>query len=350
MNSLRIAVYPGDGIGQEVLPAALRVLQQALARDGKFELATTDIPWGADYYFEHGNVVPADFLDQLRSFDAIYLGAIGDPQRLPDHVTLAPLVRIRQSFDQYVCMRPALLLPGVRSPLADVQSIDMLVLRENSEGEYVVCGGQAMVGTPREVAIQSALHTRTGVERILRFGFELARQRRNRLTMVTKSNALVYGMVLWDSVFEDVRQEFADVESHKTHADAIAMDFVRRPGAFDVVVASNLFGDLLTDLAGVLVGGLGLAPSANINPDRRFPSMFEPVHGSAPDIAGQGIANPAAAIASGAMMLEWLGCEAAATLVREALAATIARGDTTPDIGGQLTTKEMADRVASNIA
>ena len=346
MKTFHIALSPGDGIGCEVLPAAMRVLRAAAQKTGEFKLETEDIPWGAEYYFAHDRVVPDDYLDQLRRFDAIFLGAIGDPERIPDHITLAPLVQIRQRFDQFVCMRPAVLLPGVTCPLAAVNEIDMVVLRENSEGEYLVCGGRGMTGTPREVAVQTAIHTRAGVERILRFGFDLARRRRHHLTMVTKSNALVYGMVLWDTVFDEIRAEYADVEASKMHADAIAMDFVRRPQDFDVVVASNLFGDLLTDLAGVLVGGLGLAPSANIDPTRRFPSMFEPVHGSAPDIAGQGIANPIAAIISGAMMLDWLELPDVAEAIRTAVRAALGKGAKTRDLGGNLSTTEMAHAVA----
>ncbi len=345
MNTFRIALYPGDGIGVDVLDAAVRVLIAAERKLADFILETTRLPWGSDYYFQHGVAAPDDYLDQLSSYDAILLGALGDPERLPDAITLAPLVQLRQRFDQYACLRPALLRPGVRSPLADPGTIDMLVLRENSEGEYTPIGGRARQGHANEIAIQTAVHTKSGVERILRFGFELARKRRHQLTMITKSNALIHGMVLWDEVLASVRDDYPTVDADKLHADAAAMDFVRRPGRFDVVVASNLFGDLLTDLAGVVVGGLGLAPSANINPDRDFPSMFEPVHGSAPDIAGRGIANPAAAILSAAMMLEWLGLNRAAELINKAVDKTLAAGETTPDLGGSLSTTAMTDSI-----
>jgi tartrate dehydrogenase/decarboxylase / D-malate dehydrogenase len=260
-------------------------------------------------------------------------------------VTLAPLVRIRQGFDQYACLRPCRTFRGIPSLLRRNDPIDLLILRENSEGEYLVCGGRVRQGLDEEIAVQSAVHTRRGVERILRFGFNLAIARRHRLTMITKSNALRYGMVLWDEVFEKIRSEFPNVEADRQHADAAAMDFVRRPGRFDVVVASNLFGDILSDLGGAIIGGLGLAPSANINPERSAPSMFEPVHGSAPDIAGKGVANPVAMILSSAMMLEWLGLDHAAGSIRVAVDAALAEGSRTPDLGGNLTTRQMADEI-----
>ncbi len=247
-------------------------------------------------------------------------------------------------------MRPASIWPGVRSPLASPGTIDLVVLRENSEGEYIPCGGRTKQGQPEEVAIQTAVHSRKGVERILRFGFELARTRRNRLTMITKSNTLTFSMALWDDVLELVRPDYPDVATDKLHADAAAMDFVRRPSHFDVVVASNLFGDILTDLASVITGGLGLAPSANIDPERRYPSLFEPVHGSAPDIVGKGIANPIAAILSSAMMLDWLGLIEAASLIRTAVRQSLAGGALTVDLGGKLRTHEMTDAVIARIA
>ncbi len=274
-----------------------------------------------------------------------FLGALGWPQRLADHITLAPLVRMRQEFDQYACVRPARLLPGVRSPLATPGTIDMVVIRENSEGEYVTCGGRFKQGQPDEFAVQTSLHSRKGVERVLRFGFDLARTRRKKLTMITKSNALKFGMVMWDEVLEAVRGDYGDVEAERMHVDAAAMDFVRRPARFDVVVASNLFGDILTDLAGAIIGGLGLAPSANINPARQYPSMFEPVHGSAPDIVGKGIANPVAAIVSGAMMLEWLGETDTAAPIFAAVETALRDGCATADLGGRLGTAAMTDAV-----
>jgi tartrate dehydrogenase/decarboxylase/D-malate dehydrogenase len=349
MNSYRIAVYPGDGIGPEVVDQAIRVMERVQQRDSTFRLDLTRLPWGSNYYFEHGQPVPDNYLDVLEKFDAILLGALGDPQRIPDHISLAPLIRMRQRFDQYACVRPVRLLAGVRSLLAEPPQIDMIVLRENSEGEYLPCGGRVRQGETEEIAIQSAVHSRRGIERILRFGFALAQTRQRRLTMITKSNALRYAFVLWDEVLDAVRADYRDVETDRQHVDAAAMNFVRRPERFDVVVASNLFGDILSDLGGAIVGGLGLLASANLNPQRKFPSMFEPVHGSAPDIAGQGIANPVAAILSAAMMLDWLGEKRAATMINEAVEQALASGAATPDLGGKLNTAQMANRVMDHL-
>lgn len=351
MKTYKIAVYPGDGIGPEVIGQAVRVLEAVQAQEGGFELLMTHLPWGADYYAETGRVAPPDFLEVLRPFDAIFLGALGAPDRLPDHITLEPLVRLRQAFDQYACVRPARLFAGVRSPLAvqGASDVDLVVVRENSEGEYVYCGGRFKAGEPEEFALQTAVHTRRGIERILRFGFELAVTRRQHLTLITKSNAQRYGFVLWDEILEELREQYPSVRADKQHVDAAAMNFVRWPDQFDVVVGSNLFGDILSDLGGIIGGGLGLAPSANLNPEREYPSMFEPVHGSAPDIAGQGIANPVAAILSGAMMLDWLGLNGAAERVRQAVEATLGQGLGTPDLGGQLNTRQLTDLIIQNM-
>jgi tartrate dehydrogenase/decarboxylase/D-malate dehydrogenase len=350
MTTHRIAVYPGDGIGVDVTAEAVGVLE-AVADASDFALDLVELPWGANYHARHGSVVPDDYLETLRTFDAILLGACGWPATLPDHVTLAPLVRIRQAFDQYVCMRPSKLYTGVTGPLCDKgpDDVDFVVLRENSEGEYVDLGSRHHPGQPDEFALQTAVHTRRGVERILRFGFDMAQQRRRRLTMITKSNAQRYGYGLWDDVFAEIRGEFPEIETDKQHADAAAMNLVRCPERFDVVVASNLFGDILTDLAGTVAGGLGLAASTNINPERTSPSMFEPVHGSAPDIAGRGIANPIAAILSAAMMLDWLGERPAAATIRRAVERTLADGKATPDLGGELTTVQMGDEVVRRL-
>ena len=351
MRNYKIAVYPGDGIGVDVTDEALRCIAAVEKKLGTFHLEQTRFDWGGNYWVKHGRVAPADYLKVLRGFDAIYLGALGDPARIPDHITLEPLIGIRQTFDQYACVRPARLLPGIKSLLAGKgpEAIDMVVVRENSEGEYVNNGGRFKPGQPEEFAVQTAIHTRKGVERIVRFGFELARKRRKRLTMITKSNAQKYSFVLWDEILEELRPQYPDIQAEKQHVDAAAMNFVRCPERFDVVVASNLFGDILTDLGGILSGGLGLAPSANLNPERRFPSMFEPVHGSAPDIAGKGIANPAAAILSAAMMLEWLELDEAARLLRSAVEKVVEKGNTTPDLGGRLSTSEMGRAIAELI-
>ena len=351
MKTHRVAVYPGDGIGPEVIDEALRTLAAVEKLSGTFRLELAHLPWGCEFARRTGDVVPDDFLEILRPFDAILLGAVGWPAQMPDHLTLAPLVQIRQRFDQYACVRPAHLYPGVPCVLSGKrpEDIDLVVIRENSEGEYVNVGGRFRVGQPDESAVQTAVHTRRGVERVLRFGFEMARQRRRRLTMITKSNAQRYAYVLWDELLEQVRSDYADVAADKQHADAAVMNFVRSPERFDVVVASNLFGDILTDLGGLISGGLGLAPSTNLNPERTYPSMFEPVHGSAPDIAGQGIANPIAAILSAAMMLDWLGETAAGDSVRRSVEQVLASGQTTPDLGGKLSTAEVGQRIAEAV-
>jgi tartrate dehydrogenase/decarboxylase/D-malate dehydrogenase len=351
MKTYRIAVYPGDGIGVEVTEHTLRLLERLRETGGQFQLETEIFPWGGDYYFEHGRPAPENYLEILSGFDAIFLGAVGDPRRIPDHLTLEPLIGIRQNFDQYACVRPARLFSGVPTPLANRSSgdIDMVVVRENSEGEYIDNGGRFKKGREDEFAVQTALHTRKGITRILEFGFDLARKRRNHLTLITKSNALKYSYVLWDEVFEELAPKYPDIETAKFHIDAAVMNFVRWPDRFDVVVASNLFGDILTDLSGCLVGGLGLAPSANINPERKYPSMFEPVHGSAPDIAGKGIANPSAAFLSAAMMLEWLDLSDQANRIRDAIEASLSAGETTPDLGGKLTGGEFTERVLGRL-
>jgi tartrate dehydrogenase/decarboxylase/D-malate dehydrogenase len=351
MKHFKIAVFPGDGIGVEVISEAVRVLDRAQQLDASFKLDYTHLPWGVEHWKQHGKVVPDDFLSVLRPLDAILLGAVGWPALVPDNLTLAPLVTIRQAFDQYACVRPSRLYPGVKSVLANKQpgDIDLVVIREYSEGEYVDNGGRLQRGTPDEVAVQTAVHTRRGVERILRYGFEMARGRRKKLTMVTKSNAQRYAYVLWDESLDRLAPEYPDIETDRQHCDACVMNFVRWPERFDVVVASNLFGDLLTDLGGIIGGGLGLAPSTNTNPERRFPSMFEPVHGSAPDIAGQGIANPIAAILSAAMMLDHLQLSAAAARIRRAVERTLAEGHQTPDLGGKLTTQQVGEAVAARL-
>jgi len=353
MRTFRIAVYPGDGIGKEVTIHAVRVLREVErlfpAVAVTFEMELFD--WSAVTWKETGNVVPPDFLDRLRPHDAILLGALGAPDIAPDSITLNPLIQIRQRFDQYACVRPTQTYPGVYSLLRSERAsdVDFVVVRENSEGEYVNNGGRFKIGEPDEFALQTAIHTRKGIERILRYGFDLSRKRRRRLTMITKSNAQTYGYVLWDEVLDAIREEFSDVTADKQHVDAAAMNFVRRPEQFDVIVASNLFGDILTDLGAAIAGSLGLAPSANINPERRFPSLFEPVHGSAPDIAGEGTANPIGAILSVAMMVEWLGLDMAARRIRAAVERTLRAGLGTPDLDGQLGTGELADEIIQQL-
>ena len=348
MHSYRIAVIPGDGVGQEVVPAGLRVLNAAAAKDGTFTLECEELPWGSAYYRQTGRMMPENGLTILRRYEAIYLGAVGWPD-VPDHVTLwGLLLPIRQRFNLYVNIRPVKLFPGVHGPLRDQgpEQIDMLCIRENTEGEYAGVGGRVHTGFGHEVAVQVDMFTRTGVEDVVRFAFEQARKRRRHLTSVTKSNASPYAFVFWDEVVAEVSREFPEVEVQRVLVDAAAAYFVTRPDMFDVVVASNLFGDILTDLGAVIQGSMGLAASANINPHGGYPGMFEPVHGSAPDIAGKGIANPLAAILSAGMLLDHLGHGKSAVAVRSAVAAVLKAGSPrTPDLGGRARTADVTDAV-----
>ena len=353
-SSFRIAVIPGDGIGQEVVPAGLAVLDRlAASSGGRLAFAYESFPWGCDYYLRTGRMMDADGLDRLRPFDAIYFGAVGWPG-VPDHVSLWGLrLAICQGFDQYACIRPVRLLPGIASPLrnADPAHFDWVVVRENSEGEYAGAGGRNFAGrgADREVAVQSALFTGHGCERIIRYAFDLARTRRRKVTSVTKSNAQQYGMTLWDDTFRRVAADYPDVATESWLVDAMAARFVLRPETLDVVVASNLFGDILSDLGSALAGSMGVAASTNIDPERRSPSMFEPVHGSAPDIAGKGIANPIAAIWSAALMLEHLGLAADAAATMRAIESATAAGDVTPDLGGRLTTTQATAAIVARL-
>jgi tartrate dehydrogenase/decarboxylase/D-malate dehydrogenase len=350
-TSWRIAVIAGDGIGPEVIEEAIRVTDAAVRRQGAAQLKWNRLPWSTAYYKKHGYMLPPDGWDLLREHDAILFGAVGDPS-VPDRITVHELLLpMRRRFDQYVNLRPAYLFAGVPCPLVGKKpgEIDLLVYRENTEGEYAPVGGRLYPDTSQEVAVQTAVFTRRGCERIMRAAFEAARRRpRKTLTSITKSNALIWGMGLWDAVFETVRRDYPDVQSHSLLVDAAAMDLVRKPESFDVIVASNLFGDILTDLSAAVTGSIGLASSANINPTREYPSMFEPVHGSAPDIAGRGIANPLAAILSARLMLDHLGLSAAAEAIRQAVASVLAEGKIrTPDLGGSHTTSEMGQAVVA---
>lgn len=350
MPKFTIGVIPGDGVGKEVIAEGIKALKHLESLYPEMQLDFTTFPWGSDYYFSHGVMMPDDALETLQAFDAIYLGAVGDP-RLPDHVTLQGLLLpIRRRFDQYVNLRPAILYPGAPCPLKNKNpgDIDMVVIRENTEGEYSDIGGRVYQGTEHEVVTQGAIFTRRGTERIIRYAFEIARQRakKKKVSSITKSNAQRYGMVFWDEVFRQVAADYPDIETESYLIDAACMHFVRKPESFDVVVASNLFGDILTDLSAILVGGMGLAPSANLNPTRKFPSMFEPVHGSAPDIAGQGLANPLAALMAAQMMLDFLGQTGPAHLLDKAIRQVLADGKTlTPDLGGKAKTSEVGDEV-----
>jgi tartrate dehydrogenase/decarboxylase/D-malate dehydrogenase len=330
MKSYSIALIPGDGIGRAVTAAAWTVLETA-AKNFGFALAGTEFPWSCRFFKETGRMMPENGIETLRGFDAILLGAVGWPAEVPDSVSLhGLLLPIRKAFVQYANIRPHRLLPGVTGPLR-AEGFDILCIRENTEGEYSGAGGRVHQGTLDEVAVETSIFTRAGVERILRFGFEQARSRRRKLASVTKSNAQKYSMVFWDEITRKLAADYPDVEVTSYHVDALAARMIMAPESLDVVVASNLFGDILTDIGAAIQGGLGYAASANINPNRSAPSMFEPVHGSAPDIAHLGIANPIATIWSGAMMLEHLGETAAAGRVMQAVEATTARGiGTTP--------------------
>src|SRR5687768_9157592 len=353
MKSYRIAVIAGDGIGKEVIPAGISVLKMA-AEQGGFRCEFTDIAWGCDYYLQSGRMMDPDGVHKLLTFDAIYLGAIGDP-RVADHISARELILpLRQRLKQYVNLRPMRLLPGISSPLAGraAADIDMICVRENSEGEYCGIGGRLHGGTPDELAEQTGIFTRKGIERIARYAFELAKTRpRKLLASATKSNALQHAMVLWDEVVAAVARDYPEVTYRKYHVDALAARMITHPQTLDVIVASNLFGDILTDIGSAISGSLGVAPGGNINPDRTTPSMFEPIHGSAPDIAGKGIANPIAAIWAGAMMLDHLGERAAHDRILAAIERVIGNERVkTPDLGGKATTSDMTRAVASALA
>ena len=350
MASYKLALIPGDGVGPEVIQEARKVLGALAAGTGSLSFEYSHYPWGSNYYRETGQMMPEDGLEQLRGHDAILFGAVGDPD-IPDHITLNGLILpIRRGFDQGVCLRPSYLYPGVNSPLAGANAgeIDLVVFRENTEGEYANVGGFLYPGTADEVVVQSNVFTRRGTERIIRAAFEYARNRgkKRKVTSVTKSNAMAYGMVFWDQVFREVAADYPDITTESLLVDRACMDFVRWPQDFDVVVGSNLFGDILSDIAAIVTGSMGLAPSANINPDGRHPSMFEPVHGAAFDIMGKGIANPLASILAAAMMLEHLGETSAGAKLNRAVELNLDEARVkTPDLGGTATTAQVGDDV-----
>ncbi|MCB9959608.1 MAG: tartrate dehydrogenase [Rhodospirillaceae bacterium] len=352
MATYRVAVIPGDGIGTEVMPEGIRALDAAAARFG-FSFQWDHFDWSCETYRTTGRMMPPDGIEQLRGYDAIYLGAVGFPG-VPDHVSLwGLLIPIRREFDQYVSLRPVRLFDGVPCPLAGrvPGDIDFMIVRENSEGEYSQIGGHLFPGTEREMVVQETVFTRTGVDRIVRYAFDLARSRpRKQLTSATKSNGIIHTMPYWDRRVSAIAAEYQDIAWNQFHIDILAAHFVRHPDWFDVVVASNLFGDILSDLGPACTGTIAIAPSANINPARTAPSMFEPVHGSAPDIAGQNIANPIGQIWSGAMMLEHLGQPDAAAAVMGAIEAVLADGGTrTPDMGGKASTQDLGKAIAAAV-
>ena len=348
----KIAVIAGDGIGPEVIAEGVKVLNKAAELDGSFRFSFTYFPWGCEYYLKNGRMMAEDGMEQLAKFDAIYMGAAGFPG-VPDHISLRDLLLvIRKGFDQYVNLRPVKLLKGAPCPLKDVkrEDIDMIFIRENSEGEYAGSGSFENVGTPEETAIQNGIFTRKGCERIMRYAFELARKEGKSVTSISKGNALNYSMVFWDKIFAEVSAQYPDVETHSLLVDAAAMFMVKDPKRFQVVVTSNLFGDILTDLGAAISGGMGLAAGANLNPERKFPSMFEPIHGSAPDIAGKGIASPLASIWSASQMLDFFGHEDWGRKVIEAIEAVLTDGaPLTPDLGGSAHCKEIGDAVVQKL-
>ncbi len=351
MQSLSIAVIPGDGIGPEVVSEALRVLDAVSQADGSLAFSYDSFDWGCEYYLENGVMMPEDGLEILRRYDAIFLGAVGFPT-VPDHVSLwGLLLPIRRTFEQYVNLRPTQLLPGIDGPLKRYQAgdIDFVVVRENSEGEYSNMGGRLREGTDQEIVVQNAVFTRLGTERIIRYAFELAQSRRGRLVSATKSNGINYSMPFWDEVFHAVGAEYPNVQQELVHVDALAARFITSPDSLDVVVGSNLFGDILTDIGAAIQGSVGMAAAANLNPERQYPSMFEPVHGSAPTLVGQSIANPMGQILTAKMMVDFLGYRDAGKVMEQAVVDALKSGMKTPDLGGTSTTREVTDYIIGRI-
>ena len=352
MSKHKVAVIAGDGIGPEVIAEGVKVLNKVAELDGSFQFDFTHYPWGCEYYLKEGRMMPEDGLDKLKEHDAIFLGAVGYPG-VPDHISLWDLLLvIRKNFDQYVNLRPVKLLKGAPCPLADVkrEEIDMLFVRENSEGEYAGSGSWLYKGKPNEVVIQDGVFSRHGCERIIRYAYELARKEKKTLTSISKGNALNYSMVFWDQIFKEVGEEYPEVETHSYLVDAASMFMVKDPGRFQIVVTSNLFGDILTDLGAAISGGMGLAAGANLNPERTYPSMFEPIHGSAPDIAGQGKANPLATVWSASQMLEFFGHQEWADRLIEIIEEMLVEKTVlTSDLGGSATTAQVGDEVVRKL-
>jgi tartrate dehydrogenase/decarboxylase/D-malate dehydrogenase len=352
MNIFKIAVIAGDGIGPEVLAEGIKVMNRVAELDGSFKFEFTHFPWGCEYYLKNGKMMDDNGLEQLKKFDAIYLGAVGYPG-VPDHISLWDLLlKIRKGFDQYINLRPVKLIKGAPCPLKDVkmEDIDMLFVRENSEGEYAGAGDWLFKGKPEEVVLQTGVFSRKGTERVIRHAYEIARKEKKSLTSISKANALNYSMVFWDEVFNEIGKEYPDVKTYSYLVDAAAMFMVKQPQRFEIVVTSNLFGDILTDLGAAIAGGMGLAAGANINPERIYPSMFEPIHGSAPDIANKGIANPMASIWSASQMLDFFGYEKWGKEVINAIERVLIEERVlTPDLGGSAKTSEVGDAVLSKL-
>lgn len=352
MQNYKVAVIGGDGIGPEVIAEGVKVLKAVAEIDGSFVFDFADYPWGCEYYLKTGRMMAEDAMEQLAKADAIFLGAVGDPS-VPDHISLWDLLlKIRKGFDQYVNLRPVKLLNGAPCPLADVpaEDIDMVFVRENSEGEYAGSGSWLYKGKPNEVVIQDGVFSRHGCERIIRYAFELAKSEGKSVTSISKGNALNYSMVFWDQIFDEISKEYPDVPTHHYLVDAASMFMVKDPKRFEVIVTSNLFGDILTDLGAAIAGGMGLAAGANLNPERKFPSMFEPIHGSAPDIAGQQKANPLATVWSAAQLLEFLGQKQWADRLIDIIEEILTEGKVlTPDLGGTAKTAEVGDEVVRKL-
>ena len=350
MDKYRIAVIAGDGVGPEVMAEAVKVLKAASAKDGRFSFEFTYFPWGCEYYLSHGKMMEEDGIEKLKPYDAIYLGAVGAPG-VPDHISLwGLLLAIRKNFDQYINLRPVKLLHGAPCPLKNVtpDDINMTFIRENSEGEYAGSGAWLYKDQPNEVVIQNGVFSRHGCERVIRYAYDLARKENRTLTSISKGNALNYSMVFWDQIFSEVGKEYPDVETASLLVDAASMFMIRKPQRFEIVVTSNLFGDILTDLGAAISGGLGLAAGANLNPERKYPSMFEPIHGSAPRMAGKGIANPMAAIWAAAQMLDFFGHKEWAAKVICAIENLLVQASPlTPDVGGNASTQDVGDAIVS---
>lgn len=352
MKQYRIALIPGDGVGSEVISEGVKILNQVAELDGTFAFKFETFPWGCEYYITHHEMMPENGLDILSKFDAIFLGAVGDP-RVPDHISLWNLLlAIRKGFDQYVNLRPIKLLQGAPTPLKDIsaQDIDMLFIRENSEGEYAGSGSWNYKGQPHEIVMQHSVFSRHGCERIIRYAFEIAKRKKKSLTSISKGNAMNYSMVFWDQIFEEISKEYPEVQTYSYLVDAAAMYMIKDPKRFEIVVTTNLFGDILTDLGAAIAGGMGLAAGANLNPEKRFPSMFEPIHGSAPDIAGLEKANPLATIWSAAQMLEFFGYSDWSEKILRSMEFLLKEKKwLTEDLGGNATTSQVGTAVAENL-
>lgn len=349
MKKFNIAVIPGDGVGKEIMPEAIRVLETAAELHGGLSFTFNKYDWNCDYYLEHGKMMPDDGIEQLKENDAVFLGAIGDPAKVPDHISLwGLLLKIRREFEQVINVRPAKMIKGIQSPLVNPKGFDFIVVRENSEGEYSEVGGRIHRGED-QLAIQNAVFTKKGITRAAEFAFSLAKSRNFQVTSATKSNGIFHSMPFWDEVFKEVAEKYPDVQTNSIHIDALTAFLVTRPEKFDVIVASNLFGDILTDVGAAIMGSIGIAPAANINLNGKYPSMFEPVHGSAPDVYGKGIANPIGQIWTAKMMLDHFGENELGAKLLDAIELTVESGIKTPDIGGSSSTKEVVDEIISQL-